>query len=373
MRGASLDYIVEHGGIITNAVSSQDWPGDAAVDVSVVNWIKKPGGELPRLVLDGVPVENITTSLRAGADIHDAQPLAPNLRFCFQGPQPVGKGFLLDPAEARAFIERHGDKYRDVVRPYLVGNDITTVPGATASRYVIDFAVRPLEDAMEYPAALDIVRERVKPERETNRDKFRRENWWLLGRPVVSMRQALEPCKRYIAVNAVGKRLFFVWADKWTCPSNKAYAIAFDDDFAFGVLTSSINIGWSVAQSATLEDRIAYTPTSAFETFPWPDADDNTRSRIGRVAQALDDRRRAVCLEREIGLTTLYNQMDDGAWSDLKALHAELDEAVAAAYGWPKSAAHDPDESNRLLLGLNMRIALEEVAYAPFGDTEGDH
>jgi type II restriction/modification system DNA methylase subunit YeeA len=41
-REGGLDYIVANGGRITNAVSTQVWSGDAAVHVSIVNWIKGP-------------------------------------------------------------------------------------------------------------------------------------------------------------------------------------------------------------------------------------------------------------------------------------------------------------------------------------------
>jgi hypothetical protein len=78
-------------------------------------------------------------------------------------------------------------------------------------------------------------------------------------------------------------------------------------------------------------------------------------------------RRSEICLERQIGLTTLYNEVDEGAYRDLKDLHGGLDEAVAAAYGWPASVAHDPAESNRRLLELNRAIAAGEVPYHPFG------
>jgi len=87
---------------------------------------------------------------------------------------------------------------------------------------------------------------------------------------------------------------------------------------------------------------------------------------VGEVAQRLYARRSEICLEREIGLTKLYNEVDDGAYSDLKELHDALDEAVAAAYGWPSSAAHDSQESNRLLLELNRAIAAGEIEYHPF-------
>jgi len=87
---------------------------------------------------------------------------------------------------------------------------------------------------------------------------------------------------------------------------------------------------------------------------------------VGDVARRLYARRFEICLEREIGLTKLYNEVDDGAYGDLRKLHEELDEAVATAYGWPSSAAHDTQESNRLLLGLNRAIAAGEIEYTPF-------
>jgi len=101
---------------------------------------------------------------------------------------------------------------------------------------------------------------------------------------------------------------------------------------------------------------------ASFATYPFP-----SRSQlIAEASQALIKRRSEICLERQIGLTTLYNEVDDGAYADLRKLHMQLDEAVAAAYGWPGSAAHDPQESNRLLLELNRRIADREIEYGPF-------
>jgi len=88
---------------------------------------------------------------------------------------------------------------------------------------------------------------------------------------------------------------------------------------------------------------------------------------VAAAARAAIARRSGICLERQIGLTTLYNEVDDGAYRDLRDLHVALDEAVAAAYGWPTSAAHDQAESNRLLLELNRAISVGEVAYHPFG------
>jgi hypothetical protein len=71
-------------------------------------------------------------------------------------------------------------------------------------------------------------------------------------------------------------------------------------------------------------------------------------------------------------LTKLYNAIDEGAYTDLKTLHRELDEAVAACYGWPKAVAQDDAELVARLTELNRQIATGEREYGPFGDLDLD-
>ena len=233
------------------------------------------------------------------------------------------------------------------------------------SRWIIDFGARTLEEAALWPAALAVLRERVKPERDRNRRAIRRERWWLLGETVPAMRRALRPLSRYLAANAQGKRIIFTWCEPLWCPSNLVNIFAFEDDMAFGVLSSSAHGAWASRMWSTLEDRPRYTTTSCFDTLPWPGGE--MMVRVDEVAARIDRLRREVCTERQIGLTTLYNLVDEGAFTDLRDLHRELDEAVATCYGWPKSVAHDPDEICRRLLGLNHEIATGRRPYDPFG------
>jgi len=367
-RGASLAWVVETGGVITSAVSKQPWPGDAVVNVSIVNWVKRPAKTPTAALLDGREVEAVTPALRAeGEDISAAGRLPANRGSAFQGPIPVGAGFVLTPAEADMLLARDDADYAQVVRPYLIGQDIAEDPQQRPRRFVIDFAARALEEAAAFPAALEIVRERVKPERERNRDRRFREHWWRFGRPRGEMRQAIGPLSRFIGGNRIGKRMLFCWCEPWTCPSDLVNVFAFADEHAMGVLCSRLHQEWARAQSSTLRVDIRYTPTSAFETFPWPPAPSEAhRAAVGSAAAAMVERRQAICAEREIGLTTLYNELDDGAYADLRARHERLDRAVAAAYGWPASAASGADESNRRLLELNGQIVRGEVEYDPF-------
>lgn len=365
-RSGSLDHIAAHGGVITDAVSKQPWPGAAVVNVSIVNWVREPAIPPPTFVLDGEEVATIATSLRPGRGPQDAARLAANRGRCFQGPIPVGAGFVLAPEEARALLARPEAAYADVVRPYLIGDDVADDPAQGPRRWIIDFAMRTLEEAMAYPRALEVARATVKPLRERNNRAAYRERWWRFAEPRPGMRAALSGLSRYIAGNRIGKRLLFAWQEPSTCPSDLTNVFAFESDYAMGVLASRVHGAWARMHS-TLREDIRYTPTSSFETFPWPPAPSSDQSAaVAGACAAMMARRGAICAEQQIGLTALYNQVDEGAWADLAALHLRLDEAVARAYGWPAATAQDAKNTNALLLALNGEIAAGRTQYAPF-------
>lgn len=374
-RSASLEYVVAGGGVITDAVSTQKWPGEAKVHVSLVNWIKQPATPPHSFSIDGEPVSGITAELRAPErSTGEVARLSANKDRCFQGPIPIGDGFIIPVEEAEELLERTDAGYRRVVRPYLTGDDIADDPAQRPRRWIIDFGQLPLEVAMRYPAALEIVRERVKPYRDVNRRKPRRERWWLLGEQAMGMRKAIAELPRYIAGLAFGKRLLLCWAEPWTCPSGKIYVSALDDDFSMGVLSSQAHKAWARTRGATLKADLSYTSTTVFETFPWPyPVTDEQLERVAEASRRVIARRQEICAEQNIGLTRIYNLADEGAYVDLRKLDTELDEAVAAAYGWPKSIAQDHDAMVRQLLRLNREITAGERPYHPFEFGEGQH
>jgi hypothetical protein len=105
-------------------------------------------------------------------------------------------------------------------------------------------------------------------------------------------------------------------------------------------------------------------------SFPWPDPlDAEQAARVARAGRQMLSRRQEVCLREGIGLTKLYNRLDDGAYTDLKQRQRELDAAVAACYGWPSQAARDPAQIARRLLSLNREIASGARPYQPFAST----
>lgn len=372
-RSASLDYIVANGGVITNAVSTQKWPGEAKVHVSLVNWTKNSVRPVGVSMLDGLSVSGISPELRSyERSAAGARRLEANRGICFQGPIPVGEGFVLTVAKAAELLQRAEADYGMVVKPYLMGEDIAEDPAQSPRRWIVDFGDMPLERASDFPAALEIVMASVKPQRETNKRPARRERWWQFGEKALGMRRGIAPLERYLTFPRVGKRLSVSWGDPTWVPGDKAVIVCRSDDYSAGVMCSSAHDGWAWARAGTLKADLSYTPTSVFETFPWPDPTEAQREKIGELAKQIVARRQEICVDEQFGLTELYNRVDDGAYRDLKKLHSDLDEAVAEAYGWPKSVAHDPDEIVRRLLALNLEIAAGTREYDPFGKKNVD-
>jgi hypothetical protein len=127
-----------------------------------------------------------------------------------------------------------------------------------------------LEQAAKYKGPLAYVRKHVKPQRDENRRDHRRINWWLHGETVPALRESMTHLERYIVTPRVAKHRLFVFEATETLPDNRLIAIMRDDYYFFGVLHSSTHEIWSLSTGSTLEDRPFYTPTSTFETYPFP-------------------------------------------------------------------------------------------------------
>ncbi|GIJ22166.1 class I SAM-dependent DNA methyltransferase [Micromonospora lutea] len=372
-RSASLEYITSNNGVITDAVSSQVWPGEAKVHVSLVNWIKSPAEPPTECILDNNPVTGITSDLRTPqTSTSEAQPLVGNKARCFQGPIPVGDGFVLTETIAREILNNHEVDYQKVIRPYLTSEDITEDPRQRGRRWIIDFAQMPLEVAERYPRALKIVRERVKPFRERNNRALYRQRWWQFGEARPGLRTALIGKSRYIACGRHGKRIMLCWCDSWTCASDATIIFAYDDDYSMGILDSATHKNWAATRLSTIKGDPRYTNSTVFSSFPWPyPVKDQKRERVAEASRRVIARRQEICAAEQFGLTRLYNLVDEGAYADLKDLHRELDEAVAACYGWPRSIAQDKNEITGRLLTLNAEIAAGQRPYDPFGGRDG--
>ncbi len=363
-----LKPVVEHGRIF-EAWSDEDWTVEgAAVRVSMVCFGRNRDHESR---LNGSLVNQIGPDLTSGASTTQSARLPENAGRSFVGIQKTGS-FNIPGHLARTMltapINPNGRANSDVLKPYWNGIDLTRRP---QDIWLIDFPLSfdaPTASLYEMPFAY--IEATVKPEREPNKIEWLRENWWLLWRARPDMRSAVGGMERFIVTPEVAKHRLFAWMPSNRLPDKNLMVIARDDDTTFGILHSRFHEVWSLRMGTSLEDRPRYTPSTTFETFPFPEgltpnipaaeyADDPRSLAIAKAAARLNELREnwlnppdLVVREPEVvpgypdrilpkdeaaakelakrTLTNLYNARP--AWLD--HAHRALDEAVADAYGW---------------------------------------
>ncbi|MBI5168202.1 MAG: restriction endonuclease [Candidatus Eisenbacteria bacterium] len=354
-REVGLDTLLADGYVCPRAVASQKWPGVANLEVALL-WVRR-GAWAGGHVLDGNAVGGITPYLTVPGSV-EGKPyrLAANAGKSFQGSIVLGMGFVLEPEEAQALIARD-PRNRDVLFPYLNGEDLNSRWDQSPSRWVINFHDWPLDRASapegyegpvaaEYPECLRLIEERARAERErlaagdaTARDRARR--WWQFARPTMGL---------YAAVHSLDSVLVACRVTKFIAHHSANPAQVFDvglnvivDAELWAPLESTIYEAWVRAYASTLESRVRYVLTDTFEVFPFHLASLHAREVRG---QLVEHRLRVYEAERE-GLTATYNRFHSPAEKSpdieqLRALHVELDRAVSDAYGWTDLAlGHD--------------------------------
>jgi type II restriction/modification system DNA methylase subunit YeeA len=394
--GASREVLIRirQSAVLQDVWSDEAWTVEgAAVRVSLICFAG-PLDATPSQ-LNGHAVSEIFADLtgRNGVDLTAACTLLENRGIAFMGdtkggafdiPGDMARRWLLLPSNV------NGRPNSDVLRPWVNGMDIARRASDT---WIVDFGWRMTEAAAAYfslPFAR--VANEVKPFRATNKRETYRRLWWRHVEPRPGMVARLSDLPRFIVTPTVAKHRLFVWMEHPTLPDHQLIAIARDDDTAFGILHSRFHEHWSLRMGTSLEDRPRYTPTTTFETFPFPEhltpnlpatsyAHNPHAQAIAAAARDLVDKRdlwlnppdltervpevvpgypdrivprdpKAAAILKTRTLTNLFNTRGtpEGTWLD--ALHRALDEAVAAAYGWP--AELPDDEVLARLLALNQ-------------------
>jgi type II restriction/modification system DNA methylase subunit YeeA len=391
--GANREVLkrIKETGDIFFAESDRPWVLDGAnVHVSIVGF--DDGAEKAR-VLDGHAVDEIGPQLATAAATHAAGILPENVGMSFMGVTPAGP-FDVEFVTAFSFLSQPnacGIPNSTVVKPFANGKDLNQ---RSRGYWTVDFGTdTDMCSSARFEAPFEYVRTNVKPIRDHNRRDTYREHWWLYAEPRPAMRAAIALLPRFLCTTRVSKHRLFVWMQTPTIPDSATFVFARSDDYFFGVLHSRLHEVWALKLGTRLETRPRYTPTTCFETFPfpWPPGqepkDDPRVMAIAQAAKELDELRsrwlnppewtREEVLEfpgsvdgpwaryivgsqpraaghinQEIGtvryprivakdaecakklakrtLTNLYNERP--TWLDLA--HRKLDEAVFAAYGW---------------------------------------
>ncbi len=364
-----LERIKETGDIFF-ARSDEPWVlSGAAVHISFVG--QDAGTDTAR-ELDGHQVPVINANLTTGLDLSRARRLTENLGLAFIGDSKGGP-FEIDAAVASAMLAApnpHGLPSSDVIRPWVNGHDVSRRP---MGRHIIDFGVSmDARSAALYEWPFEYVREHVRPGRLGNSRPAYEERWWIHEEARSGLRKALLGLPRFIVTIRHSKHRLFVWMPADTLPDSALVAIARADDYTFGLLHSRVHEIWALALGTQLETRPRYTPTTTFETFPFPRPTHEQRETVGEAARRLVELRDGWLnppgldpaeLEKRT-LTNLYNQRP--TWLD--DAHATLDRAVFAAYAWPP----DLDDAEILgrLLSLNLERAESAQAATPHDQTD---
>lgn len=380
-REGGLDYIVNNGGTIVEAVSSEVWSGEAAVHVSIVNWIKGEDAGLKTLwtqLGDNAQspwrtdeMAHIPSSLSAGTDVTKARRLRVNIesQSCYQGQTHGHEGFLLEPHIARQMIAQN-PRNRDVLFPYLIADDLIGQKNSQPTRWVIDFGQRDIFAAQSYKKPFAQVQNRVLETVQANADKEKQQsgktvgprqshlnNWWKFWRPRNEMLSRIAQLPRYIACGRVTKRPIFEFVSSDIRPNDAIMVFALSDDYSFGILQSSTHWVWFTARCSTMKGDFRYTSDSVWDTFVWPQTP--TLAQVERVAQAaktLRLLRRDIMQKSDLSLREVGRILDKPGKNPLRDAQDLLDRAVRDAYGMKASndvLAH--------LLELNaLCTALEE-------------
>ncbi|HYD86279.1 MAG TPA: DNA methyltransferase [Vitreimonas sp.] len=371
------------------------------VEASIVNICRAEGAG--SISLNGVPVAHINSDLTSGVNVTRAEKLSENLDFAYLGIQKSGP-LDITGTRARAWLQEpsnpNGQPNSVALRKYYNGDDVTDRPRDywyidiplhldenNAAQFASPF--KHLAEAIYDPK--ENATETLKQARQRARDKHAREKWWQPYWPRTELRSKLVGLQRYLVTPETAEYRCFTLIDGRILPDKNLIVFPHWNFTTYGVLESQFHRVWALRAGTSLTDRPRYTQTTTFETFPFPEgltpnipasryASDPRAFAIADAARELNEKREAWLnppewVERvpevvpgypdrivpkddeaakklkDRTLTKLYNERP--AWLD--HLHKRLDDAVAAAYGWPTDLSEE--EILERLFKLNQERA----------------
>jgi type II restriction/modification system DNA methylase subunit YeeA len=220
------------------------------------------------------------------------------------------------------------------------------------------------------------------------------------------MKSAIAALSRFVVTPMVSKHRVFSWLCTPCNADHQLFVFARDDDYFFGVLHSRFHEVWALKLGTRLETRPRYTPSASFETFPFPEPNEQQKMDISTGAKELNELRENWLNPPEWTTTRVleFPGATDGPWSrfivdpDVRGVgtvryqrveardddrakklakrtltnlynerptwladaHAKLDAAVAAAYRFPVDLTDEQILEH--LLALNQQRIVDEKA-----------
>ena len=409
-RADGLDFIVTQGGVINHAVKSMRWPGQAAVIVALVTITKQKWSKV--FILDGKEVSTITPYLDNQETIGNPYKLKQNDGKSYNGSIVLGKGFILEPEIAKKIINKNPNN-KDVLFPYLNGEDLNNSPTQSPSRWVINFFDWDENKAKTYYDCYQIVEELVKPERQrwaidNNGNEIIGEyalrkpmpqKWWIFGEKRPALYNAIKSLNRILVIAQVSKTSAFTFVTPDKVLDAKLNVFILDRGIDFLVLQSNFHIHWAWRFSSTMKTDLSYATSLVFDTFPYPQNMGFEREvKLEELGNFYHDFRRDLMLRILLGLTKTYNLFHSSGITNeavnlndkqvaslqkhlyktadtisfneaiqgilkLRELHVQMDEAVLDAYGWNDiKLLHDFHEVDYLPENDRVRFTIHNDA-----------
>lgn len=408
-RVGSLEYLLNRGSEIIYANKNVRWPGQAAVDVSLISIYQ--GSWSKNKFFNSQSVQNITSYLDTGEN-QPPLPLFERNDLIFQGSIILGDGFVLDEKLAMDLLLKEKTN-KEVIFRYINGDDLVNSPTQQPSRWVINFSDFELENAQRFKNCFSIVEQKVKPERqrwkidvngnqifgEYQLRKPLPQKWWIYAEKRPKLYSKLKLLKSAIAVPLVSKYVTFSIVPANYVFSNKLSIICIESFVEFLLLQSTFHECWSWKYATTMgSSTLNYIPTNCFETFPFPKINSKETRELEEIGEAYHDHRSELMLGIQLGLTKTYNLFHSNAIAahsindkdkqltslqkhldktdntilfdqaiqgilKLRELHVQMDEAVLDAYGWNDIALkHDFYEVDYLPENDRVRYTIHPEA-----------
>lgn len=346
-RGTGLRWICMHGGEIFAAQRRIKWPGRAAVIVSIVHIVK--GRAFQKKRLDHREVSIITAFLFHRGSHSDPIPLVSNLGQSFQGNILLGMGFTFDDADKKGIatsitemqhLTEKNVQNSEVIFPFIGYSEVANDPKQLHSRYVINFGERNEEECRQkWPDLMKIVETKVKPDRLTDNREVYRRYWWQHAEKRTELNLEAAKLERLLVAGAQGSAHFaFAFLPAGMVYSSNLSVLLHSTYAAFASVQARVHEVWARFFMSTMKDDLAYTPTTCYETFPFPEGWE-THPALEAAGKAYYEYRAALMVRNDEGLTKTYNRFHDPYERDpeierLRDLHAAMDRAVLDAYGW---------------------------------------
>jgi hypothetical protein len=364
-REASLDYVVAQGGTITNAVSSLLWPGEAALNVSMVNWIKAAVRGPHALEIDGSvhQLARIPTHLQLHADVSEAQPIRANAEGgTARGVEFGDDAFRSGGPRGFSCADIRG---RDCIRPVATGDDMLRGKLESAPEFCIHLANYTTESAARaadgrafehlrkhvYPA----LKERAESGEHTQHYARFLTTWWHPRWPRTELFARLNRKRRVLVCANPQARPVYAFLSSRFVPTNTLQVFAVDDDYSFGIMQSHAHWAWLRAMGGKVRRDIRYTK-DVWTTFPWPQEMSMTAvAAVAAAARELRITRERLMVANGWSLRALHQAAEVDGPHQLKSAQRALDEAVSEAYGMPSD-----QELTEFLLELNRCLVEDE-------------